>query len=242
MARCVSMDSMMFFLVKSHSVSRIRTRGSLIDATRSRVSSSDLPTLTTTSSQTSSTDSIAGTIGKSSLTAFRTSVNPDSTSGAELQVVQAAVETVRGQQMVVTAALHDPAFGQHHDEVRMLHRREPMRDHEYGAMRHQPFDGLLPQPLRFGVERARRFVENQNRGIAQERVRDGDALALAAAQPRAALTEQRAVAFRQPHDEFVRVRRARGPAYLLERHVLQTVGDVGKHAVVEQHRLLRHDA
>src|SRR3989442_13120610 len=169
------MDSMMFFLVKSHSVSRIRTRRSLIDATRSRVSSSDLPTLTTTSSQTSSTDSIAGTIGKSSLTAFRTSVNPDSTSGAELQVVQAAVETVRGQQMVVTAALHDPAFGQHHDEVRMLHRREPMRDHEYGAMRHQPFDGLLHQPLRFGVERARRFVENQNRRVAQERARAGGA-------------------------------------------------------------------
>src|SRR5256886_12452254 len=92
MARCVSMDSLMFFLVKSRSVSRIRTRGSLIDATRSRVSSSHLPTLTTTSSQTSSTDSIAGTIGKSSLTAFRTSANPDSTSGAELQVVQAAVD------------------------------------------------------------------------------------------------------------------------------------------------------
>src|SRR6267378_8562252 len=242
MARCVSMDSMTFFLVKSHSVSTMRTRGSSIDATRSRVSSSDLPTLTTTSSQTASTDSIAGTIGKSSLTAFRTSVNPDSTSGSELQVVQAAVETVPREEMVVTAALHDPAFGQHDDEVRMLYRGEPMRDHEYGAMRHQPLDGLLHQPLRFGVERARRFVENQNRRIAQERARDRDALALAAAEPGAALTEQRAVAFRQAHDEFVRVRRARGHAYLLERHVPQTVGDVRKHAVVEQHRLLRHDA
>src|SRR5256884_4332164 len=157
-ARCVSMDNMMFFLVKSHSVSRMRTRGSRMDATRSRVSSSDLPTLTTTSSQTSSIDSIAGTIGKSSLTAFRTSVNPDSTSGAELQVVQAAVETVRGQQMVVTAALHDPAFGQHHDEGRMLHCRRPMPDHENGPMGHQPFRGHLHQPLRFCVSGARPFV------------------------------------------------------------------------------------
>ena len=112
-ARCVSMDNMMFFLVKSHSVSRMRTRGSRMDATRSRVSSSDLPTLTMTSSQTSSIDSIAGTIGKSSLTAFRTSVNPDSTSGAELQVVQPPIETVRDEQMVMTAALDDAAFGQH---------------------------------------------------------------------------------------------------------------------------------
>ncbi len=31
MARCVSIESMMFFLVKSHSVSRIRMRGSPID-------------------------------------------------------------------------------------------------------------------------------------------------------------------------------------------------------------------
>src|SRR5437660_8203873 len=198
MARCVSMDNMMFFLVKSHSVSRMRTRGSRMDATRSRVSSSDLPTLTTTSSQTSSIDSIAGTIGKSSLTAFRTSVNPDSTSGAELQVVQAAVETVRDEQVVMTAALDDPAFGQHQDEIRMLDRREPVRDDEDGAVRHQPVDGLLHQPLRFGIQRARRLVENQNRRIAQQRPRDRDALALAAAEPRAAFAGQRAVAFAQP--------------------------------------------
>src|SRR5919109_770119 len=143
MARCVSIDSMRFFLVKSHSVSMIRTRGSLIDVTRSRVSSSDLPTLTTTSSQIASTDSIAGTIGKSSLTAFRTSVKPDSMSGSELQVVQTAVETVRGEQMVVTAALHDPPFREHHDEVGVLDRREPVRDDEHGAMGHQPIDRFL---------------------------------------------------------------------------------------------------
>src|ERR1700730_18257414 len=115
MARCGSMDSMTFFLEKSHSVSRMRTRGSSIEATRSRVASSDLPTLTTTSSQTSRTDRIAGTIGKSSLTAFRTRVEPDSTSGPELQVVQTAIQTVSGQQMVVTAPLHDAPFRQHHD-------------------------------------------------------------------------------------------------------------------------------
>src|SRR5437660_8211387 len=232
MARCVSMDNMMFFLVKSHSVSRMRTRGSWMDATRSRVSSSDLPTLTTTSSQTSSIDAIAGTIGKSSLTAFRTSVNPDSTSGSELQVVQAAVLTVRGQQMVVTAALDDPAFGQHHDEVRMPHRCEAMRDHEDGAMGHQPVDGLLHEALRFGVERARRFVENQDRRIAQQRARDCDALALPAAESRAALAQHRVIAFRQTHDEFVRISGARRGADVREGHVFQAVCDVREHRIV----------
>src|SRR6266550_3145343 len=123
-ARCVSMESMMFFLVKSHSVSRIRMRGSRIDVTRSRVSSSDFPTLTTTSSHTSRTERIAGTMGKSSLTALRTMVKPDSISGPELQVVEAPVEAVGGEQAVVAAALHDPPFGQHQDGVGVLHRRQ----------------------------------------------------------------------------------------------------------------------
>src|SRR5258706_10669646 len=118
MARCVSMESMMFFLVKSHSVSMIRMRGSSIDVTRSRVSSSDFPTLTTTSSQTSSTERIAGTIGKSSLTALRTMVKPERMSAPELQVVQPAVHAVGGQQLSVRAPLHDPAFRQHDDEIR----------------------------------------------------------------------------------------------------------------------------
>src|SRR5205809_7168619 len=115
MARCVSMESMMFCLVKSHSVSRIRTRGSAIDATRSRVSSSDLPTLTTTSSHTSSTDRIAGWTGKSSLTALRTRVKPDNISGPKLEIVQAPLQTVAGEQVVVRAPFHDPSLRQHDD-------------------------------------------------------------------------------------------------------------------------------
>src|ERR1043165_1106793 len=197
-ARCVSMESMMFFLVKSHSVSRILTLGSRTDATRSRVSSSDFPTLTTTSSQTSSTERIAGTIGKSSLTAFRTSVKPDSMSGPELEVVQAPIQSVGGEQISMRAALDDAALGQHDDEVGVLHRREAMGDHEHGPVCHQAIDRFLHQPLRLGVERAGRFVENQNRWIAQQRARDRDALALAARQPRAALAEHRVVAFGQP--------------------------------------------
>src|SRR6267142_752240 len=141
-ARCVSMESMMFLLVKSHSVSMIRTRGSSIDVTRSRVSSSDFPTLTTTSSQTSSTERIAGMIGKSSLTALRTMVKPESMSGPELQVIEAPVQTVRHEQVVVAAALHDPPLRQHDDEIRMLHGRQAVRDDEHRPVRHQALDRL----------------------------------------------------------------------------------------------------
>src|SRR5256885_6082754 len=147
MALRVSIDSISFFLVKSHSLSMMRTRGSPTAATRSRVSSSDLPTFTTTSSHTSSTDRMAGTMGKSIFTALRTRVNADSTSAPELQVIQPAVQPVGGQQMRVTPALDDPAFGEHDDKVGVLHRCEPVRDHENGAMRHQAFDRFLYQAL-----------------------------------------------------------------------------------------------
>src|SRR6266496_6465104 len=128
----------------------MRMRGSPIDATRSRVSSSDLPTFTTTSSHTSRTDRIAATMGKSSLTAFRTIVKPDSISGSELQVVEAAVEAVAREQVVVTAALHDPSFGQHEDGIGVLDRRQAMGDDEHRPVGHEPVDRLLDQPLRFG--------------------------------------------------------------------------------------------
>src|SRR6267378_4122567 len=187
------MESMMFFLVKSHSVSRIRMRGSRIDVTRSRVSSSDFPTFTTTSSHTSRTERIAGTMGKSSLTALRTMVKPESMSGPELQVVEAPVEAVGREQTVVAAALHDPPLRQHDDEIRVLHGRQPVRDDEHGPVRHQALDRLLHQPFRLGVERTRRLVEEQEGRIAQQRARDGDALALASREARAPLSQQRLI-------------------------------------------------
>src|SRR5205809_1442116 len=220
------MDSMRFFLVKSHSVSRMRTRGSATDATRSRVSSFDLPTLTTTSSHTASTDRIAGTIGKSSLTALRTRVKPDSTSGAELEIVQPAVQAVRGQQVAVRAALDDPPLRQHDDEVGVLHGREAVRDDEHRAVRHEPLDRLLHQPLGLGVERAGGLIENEDRWIAEQCPGNRDPLALATGKPRAALAQERAIALGEEPDEVVRVGRARRGTHLVERHILQAVGDI----------------
>src|SRR3989442_3888037 len=168
-ARCVSRASMSSPLRKSHSLSMIRTRESPIPVTSARVSSSDFPTLTTTSSQTSSTEAIAATMGKLSWTALRTSVNPDSKSGPELQIVQPAIQTIRREQVAVRAALHDPPLSQDDDEIGVLHRGRPTGDHEDGAMRHQPLDRLLHEALGLGVERAGGLVENQDRWIAQQR-------------------------------------------------------------------------
>src|SRR5690348_10302262 len=159
MARRVSMPSISFFFVKSQTVSRIRMRGSPMDVTRSRVSSSDFPTLTTTSSQTARTDLMAGMMGKSSLTAFRTMVKPESMSGSELKIVKSPIESVSRVQLGVGASLHDAPFLQDHDLVGMLDRRQAVRDDEHGPVLHQPVDGVLHQAFGLGVELAGRLVE-----------------------------------------------------------------------------------
>jgi hypothetical protein len=100
MARCVSIESITFFFVKSQTLSRMRTRGSRTDATRSRVSSSDAPTLTTTSSHTSSSERIAGTMGKSSLMAFRTMVKPESMAD-NYKRASGDLDSSRGDSMTV---------------------------------------------------------------------------------------------------------------------------------------------
>src|SRR6267143_4295941 len=161
-ARCVSRACMSSPLLKSHSLSMIRMRESPIPATSCRVSSSDRPTLTTTSSQTSSTEAIAATMGKLSWTALRTSVNPDSKSGPELQIVQPPIHAIRREQVAVRSTLHDPPLRQHDDEVGVLHRGEQVCDDEHGAMGHEAIDRLLDEPLGLRVERAGGLVEDQD--------------------------------------------------------------------------------
>src|SRR5438552_17337855 len=142
-ARCVSSASVSSPLLMSHTLSTIRTRGSSIPATTSRVASSDFPTFTTTSSQTSSAERTVGTIGKLRLPALRTRVKPESKSAPQLQVTQPTIQPVGGEQIGMRAALHDPTFGEHDDKVGVLHRGEPVRGEEPRAARPRAGGRLL---------------------------------------------------------------------------------------------------
>ena len=92
------------------------------------------------------------------------------------------------------------------------------------------------------VERRRRFVEDQDRRVLQQRARNRQPLALAARQPLAALADRRLVAVGLRGDEVVRVGGAGRGLDLLRGGARRAVGDVAGDGVVEQHRLLRHDA
>ena len=61
----------------------------------------------------------------------------------------------------------------------------------------EPGDGLGDRRLGVGIEVGGRLVEDDEVGVAEERARDRDPLALAAAQPDAVLADRRLVAVRQ---------------------------------------------
>ena len=74
------------------------------------------------------------------------------------------------------------------------------------------------------------------------RAGDGDALALAAGEPAAPLADDGVVAARQVEDEVVGEGRARRGLDARLVHVVEAVGDVGAHGVVEEDRLLGDEA
>jgi hypothetical protein len=61
----------------------------------------------------------------------------------------------------------------------------------------------LHQPLAFRIERARGFVQEQDRRVAQDRARDGDALALPTRESRAPFTEEGVVTLGQLAQELI---------------------------------------
>src|SRR5687767_4824888 len=106
------------------------------------------------------------------------------------------------------STLYDTATVEHEDLRRVLDRGETMGDDEHRPPLEQPIDRLLDEPLRFGIERGGRLVEDENRRIDEERARDRDALPLSAGQASAALSEQGVVALGKLADETMRVRGA----------------------------------
>ena len=161
----------------------------------------------------------------------------------DLQRIQLRVDPGRPrQQLFVAPDLRDAAALQHDDGVGAPDGGQPVRDDERRAVAHQVLQRFLDQQLRFGVERRRRLVQDQDRRVLQQRARNRQALALPARQLLAALADAGLVLLRQRHDEIVRVRGARRRLDVVARRAGRSVRDVAGNRLVEQHRLLRHDA
>ncbi len=138
------------------------------------------------------------------------------------------------------AFLDDTARLHHQDPVAGEHGCKAVRDHQRGAVGHQALERGLDQSLALGVERGGRLVEQKERRVAQDRARNGDALALAARQRDAALAELRLESVRQPADEFGGMSKLRGALDLGVVGVGPAEADVFARGRGEHHGVLRH--
>src|SRR6266851_3642166 len=111
---------------------------------------------------------------------------------------------------VMHAALDRAAAVEHEDLIRPADRGEPVRDDEHRARARQTLERAVDRELELGVEAGRRLVEDQDARPRQHGAGDGDALALTAREPHAALAHNRLELALEADGEFVDTRDAAG--------------------------------
>ncbi len=128
----------------------------------------------------------------------------------KLRSHQPTVRSFMRDQLRVATALRHRAVLQHQDAVGVDHARQAVRQDQRGAAGHQAIQRLLDDCLVLRIDRRQRLVQHQDRRVAQQCAGDGDTLALAARQARAAFPDHRLVVVRQSFDEVMRIGGARG--------------------------------
>ena len=98
------------------------------------------------------------------------------------------------------------------DHIRVHRGGEPVRDDDRGATKCELPEAFEPVCFGPGIERARRFIENDNRCASQKGTRECDALPLADTQLRASgepAAEQCLFLIRQTRNDLLRTRGAK---------------------------------
>ena len=90
------------------------------------------------------------------------------------------VDTTLAHQLRMGALLGDGALVQHQNAISIDHAGQAMGKDQRGAPLHQPIECDLDDGLILGIHSRERFVQNQNRRIAQNSPGNGNPLALPA--------------------------------------------------------------
>src|SRR5213596_2282380 len=159
----------------------------------------------------------------------------------EVELVQAPVPAAPGHHLGVRAAVDDATFLQQQHEICVRDRGQVVCDHETGLAGHQAIECLAHGRLAFHVETGHRLVQNQDRGVANERARDGDALPLPAGEGRAPLADDAVVPVFQLTDELVGVGGLGRRDDLVRARFGAAVRNIFPDGRAEQQRLLEHE-
>jgi hypothetical protein len=114
-------------------------------------------------------------------------------------------------------------------------------DHDDGLACHEAVDGLLDHDLGFRVQGCGRFVEQDDGCVLEDGAGDGDALAFAAGERGADLSDPGVLAVRETGDEVMRIGGAGGFRDLGVGGVRSAESDVGVDGVVEEIDVLEDD-
>lgn len=101
------------------------------------------------------------------------------------------------------ARFHDGPTIHDTNKVGILYGRKPMRYDERCAVLGEFGQRLLNKPFRFGIQCAGCLIEQQDGRIFEDRASKRDALALAAGQPQAAITDFGGISIGLGHDEIM---------------------------------------
>src|SRR5262249_7982109 len=123
----------------------------------------------------------------------------------QLQAVERRVAPALAQQLVVTPRFDDRSVFDDEDAVSIDDGVQAMCDHDRRSPLAEVLDRALNLTLGLRIERSRRLVEQDDRRVLEQGARDGDALALAAGDLQAVLTDLRFIPARERRDEVVRV-------------------------------------
>ena len=97
-----------------------------------------------------------------------------------MSIVELFVESTRAVKGFVRAVADDAALREDEDALCDADRGETVGDDERRAPAGEVFEAILNFIFAFGIERGRRFVENQNRRVFQKGTGNSEALALPA--------------------------------------------------------------
>jgi hypothetical protein len=84
----------------------------------------------------------------------------------ELHRMEPLVLSPTAKQLIVRSLFDDRASGHDHDPIGLLNRGQPMGNHDGRSILHQIGKGQLDDPLGLGVQRRRRFVEDEQGRVA----------------------------------------------------------------------------
>jgi len=160
----------------------------------------------------------------------------------ELRLGERGEAAADADQLVEGAGLDDAAVLEHEDAGGVAHGREPVGDHEGGAVLHHLVERRLHLALGFRVQRAGGFVEDEDGRVLEDGAGDREALALAAGQRAAAFADRRRERVRRALDEVERLGALGGVAHFGLGGVGLADPQVFGDRAVEQQRLLVDDA